>query len=69
MTSHFYQNHDYFLLYYFDRPMSNNKILNNTEEELTEEEPTENSSTKHIYQNTSKERQSPKEKFGQSYSS
>ena len=61
IKSDFYQNHDYFLLHYFDRPMSNNKILDNTEEELTAEELTENSSTKHIYQNISKERQSPKE--------
>ena len=57
IESNYYQNHDYFLLHYFDRPMNNNKIIYNTEEE-----PTESSSTNRIYQKISNRTQLPKEK-------
>ena len=62
--SHIYENHDEFLLNYYTRTISINKIKEKTEkivEEITEEKPTESSSTNNIYQNVSKEPQVQKE--------
>ena len=61
--SHYYQNHDHCLVIYYSRPMNNNKTIEKIVEEITAEKPTECSSTNHIYQNVSKETQSPKEKI------
>ena len=63
IESPYYQNHDYFPLNYFERPMNNNKTIDDIVEEITEEKPTEFSSTNHIYQKVSMETQSPKEKI------
>ena len=56
--SNYYQNHDFFLLNYFDRPMNNNKTRDDTEEE-----PTKSTGTNHIYQSVSNKTQIPKEKI------
>ena len=50
IQSHIYQNHDRFLLNYYTIPISTNKTIEKTVEEITEEKPTECSSTNKIYQ-------------------
>ena len=46
--SHIYQNHDQFLLNYYTRPISSNKTIEITVEEIIEEKPTEGSSTNNL---------------------
>ena len=54
--SHIYENHAYFLLNYYTRPINNDKTIEQLVEEVTKkDEPVECSRTNHIYQNVPKE--------------
>ena len=60
--SHYYENHDHFLLTYYTRPINSNKTIGKIVEEITEEKTEKCSNSNHIYQNVSKAKHLSKDK-------